>query len=423
MIQVQRDKVSEELLGEICPFRGNEDFYIDGILPKIILEPYNSQQVAGALALASRYHKPIALIGGGTKFHYGPPLEKSEWLLSTKYLLEEPIINTDDLTVVVKGGMTLADLNERLAKKGLFLPFDWELSKATVGGALAYGSGGSHRLTYGLVKDSVLGITVALTDGKVYRLGGKTVKNVAGYDMAKLFIGSKGTIGVITEACLRVYAFPPSSKVLLFTVKNKERLSQITKFLTELQPAVYELYDLALANKLFSLDIPEGEDYLALVKYSGPTPTVENSCLQTLEYLQKHRLAFVKGFNKEDEKSLWQKRIRFFEDNSIRLRVMFPAANLQKYIELLDGLAGKYRTKINSLYMPALGIANSIIELENTQLLNHFQTITGNINGTLVIESGPVPLRKSFQHNSGVLDGQIKKFFDPHLVLNYGKKA
>lgn len=119
-------------------------------------------------------------------------------MLSTLGLRDEPEIKTDDLVVFVQAGVLLADLQRKLSSCGLFLPIDSEMPGVTIGGIVSFGESE-------IIRDLVLGMKVALLDGKVYHFGGQTVKNVAGYDVGKLFIGSKGTLGVITDLCLRVY--------------------------------------------------------------------------------------------------------------------------------------------------------------------------------------------------------------------------
>lgn len=185
----------------VCPGRlpkDTESEKLGGVIPSLVLEPKTGDQVARILAKAAVTGNRVAIAGGLSRFSAGAPLLSVNWLIRTLGLRQEPEIRADDMVVFVQAGVLLSDLQERLFSCGLFLPTGSDLPGATIGGTIAYGESP-------LIRDSVLGMKVALLDGKIYRFGGQTVKNVAGYDVAKLFIGSKGTLGVITELCLRVY--------------------------------------------------------------------------------------------------------------------------------------------------------------------------------------------------------------------------
>ena len=117
----------------------------------------------------------------------------------------------EDLTVVVQAGARLQDLQDHLARRGQYLPLDPPLpDRATIGGVLASNAGGPWRHAHGWPRDWLLGMKVALPDGSLVKSGGRVVKNVAGYDMSKLFVGSFGTLGVIVEAAFKVVPLPPA---------------------------------------------------------------------------------------------------------------------------------------------------------------------------------------------------------------------
>ncbi|KJS83662.1 MAG: hypothetical protein JM58_12365 [Peptococcaceae bacterium BICA1-8] len=425
----------EQLLPNTCEYRINGDFELDGIKPQLILKPSCDKETADVLALASANNKSLAVRGGGTKISYGSPFENIDWILSTQSLAGDPIIHTDDLIAVVKAGTTLAELQNQLHKKGLFLPFDCELNKATVGGVLAFGSGSSHRLSYGMIRDSILGLKVALTDGKIYRFGGQTVKNVAGYDVSKLFIGSKGTLGVITEAYLRIYALPPSSRVILFSVKSADELPEIINEISNMEPTVFEIFDYSLAKQLFGLNDSDEQSFNLLVKYSGPNPTVDKKTAQTLGLIEEHGYNLLKVFEKEDESNLWKKRIRFFERDSVLinkddiigedvgLKMSLPPVNLYGLLKSLLGISEKQGIKMHNLYIPTLGIIHSRLEFCNLEVLNDITKIVNSMNGFIIIENGTVTTRRLYCSLTWKnMDLKLKRFFDPTMVLNPGKQ-
>jgi glycolate oxidase FAD binding subunit len=163
--------------------------------------------------------------GGGTKLEWGEP-GAPRLMLSTANLDDVVEHNVGDLTAVVQAGVELAGLREQLARAGQMLAIDPPLLKgATVGGTLATADSGPLRHRYGGPRDLVLGVTVALTDGTIARAGGKVIKNVAGYDLAKLFTGSYGTLGVILEAAVRLHPLPPLTVTAIGEAEDPQRVA------------------------------------------------------------------------------------------------------------------------------------------------------------------------------------------------------
>ena len=164
------------------------------------------------LACAEAGHS-VRVRGSGTKDHQGT-LRPTDVVLETAGFAGLLDHVPEDLTVTVGAGMRMADLRDALAAHGQFLPLDPpHLARgATVGGVIAANSNGFARYRYGGVRDLLLGIRVALPDGTVARAGGRVVKNVAGYDLNKLYTGSLGTLGVITEATFKILPIPPATR-------------------------------------------------------------------------------------------------------------------------------------------------------------------------------------------------------------------
>ena len=162
-------------------------------------------EIAGRLREAAEAGKRVRVRGGGTKLHWGAPAQ-ADVEIATAGLDAIVEHNVGDLTAVVQAGVPMARLRETLAAEGQMLAIDPPLlDGATVGGTLATGDSGPLRHRYGAPRDLVLGMTVALSDGTVARAGGKVIKNVAGYDLAKLFTGSFGTLGAILEVAVRLH--------------------------------------------------------------------------------------------------------------------------------------------------------------------------------------------------------------------------
>lgn len=178
------------------------------------LRPSTAEEVAEELGQASAAGRTIRIAGAATKLHWGYVAAPPDAVLSTLALNRILEHNAGDLTAVLEAGVPLARAQERFAAAGQMLALDPWLGadrRATVGGVLATSDSGplSHR--YGAPRDLVLGMTVVLADGTVSRSGGQVIKNVAGYDVAKLFCGSFGTLGVIASVNVRLHPLPKST--------------------------------------------------------------------------------------------------------------------------------------------------------------------------------------------------------------------
>jgi glycolate oxidase FAD binding subunit len=171
----------------------------------------------------------VRIVGGATKLGWGSLTEPVEVQVSTAGLAGAPEHNAADLTAVVAAGMRLADAQEVFAAAGQMLALDPPLGAddaATIGGVVAAGDSGPLRHRYGAARDLLLGMQVALADGTVARSGGMVIKNVAGYDLAKLFSGSFGTLGLITEVVARLHPLPVDRVTVVFTSDDPAALQR-----------------------------------------------------------------------------------------------------------------------------------------------------------------------------------------------------
>ena len=171
--------------------------------------PATREAFAEALAAAAEAGTPVRFTGAGTKAGWaGPPPEEAIELsmLGLERIVEH---NAGDLTAVLEAGVSLRDAQAEFAEAGQMLAIDPPGDSATLGGLVASGDSGPLRSRYGGMRDLVVGMRVALSDGSVARSGGKVIKNVAGYDLAKLFVGSFGSLGAVLEVAVRLHPLPP----------------------------------------------------------------------------------------------------------------------------------------------------------------------------------------------------------------------
>ena len=195
---------------------------IDGIEPSLVVEPGSVEEISAVMTLASREGLAVSPRGGGTKAGWGAPPRSLDLVLSTVRLDAITEHVPGDQIVRTQSGVKLGALQEKLAEANQMLAFDPPEKDATVGGVVAANSSGPRRYKYGTVRDLIIGITVVLADGTVAKAGGKVVKNVAGYDLSKLFTGSFGTLGVIADANFRLHPRPEAVRTVAVEVESSQ---------------------------------------------------------------------------------------------------------------------------------------------------------------------------------------------------------
>jgi glycolate oxidase FAD binding subunit len=191
--------------------------------------PTSIAEVGEVLRSASDEQRPVRVRGGGTKLGWGHPSGPPEIELCTEWLDQIVEHNEGDLTAVLQAGVPLARVQEVLAQADQMIALDPPLGdahRATIGGVVATADSGPLRHRYGAARDLILGITVVLPDGTVARAGGKVIKNVAGYDLAKLFTGAFGTLGVVVEVVMRLHPRPPGTITVVARSDDPDALGE-----------------------------------------------------------------------------------------------------------------------------------------------------------------------------------------------------
>lgn len=221
-------------------------YAIEGRAPEAVVFPGTKEEVAAVLQLAAEAALPVTPWGGGTKMAMGSPPSRVGLVLGlgrmNRILEHEP----GDLTVTVEAGLTLEALQSALGARGQWLSLDPAApERATLGGILASNASGPRRHLYGTARDLVIGLTVVMADGSVVRGGGKVVKNVAGYDLPKLYIGSCGTLGVLVETTLKLRPRPDVDRLVVtrFNRLKDAGLAARAVLSSDLIPSALELAD------------------------------------------------------------------------------------------------------------------------------------------------------------------------------------
>ncbi len=199
------------IVGEVgvLPEAESASYAFDGCLPKVVVSPASVQEIQDVLQFAAKRDMSVIPAGAGTKLGIGNLPPKVDVVLATTRLNSIIEYEPADLTVTVEAGIRLTDLQKELAKHRQYLVLNPPYAeRCTIGGIVATNASGSLRLQHGTARNQVLGLRVVHANGTVVKSGGKVVKNVAGYDLNKLYIGAFGTLGIITEVALKLSPIP-----------------------------------------------------------------------------------------------------------------------------------------------------------------------------------------------------------------------
>ncbi|HEX7298428.1 MAG TPA: FAD-binding protein [Solirubrobacteraceae bacterium] len=341
-----------------------------------------AQEVAASLREATA----VRVISGGTKLSWGRPVEASELSVAELDAIVEH--NEGDLTAILQAGVPVAAAREAFAAAGQMLALDPPDDGATIGGVVATGDSGPLRHRYGGPRDLVLGVQVALPDGTLARAGSKVIKNVAGYDLAKLMIGAFGTLGVVTEVSVRLH--PRPREWLTVVIRHDDPRA--------LAGAALELTHRALEAERLDLRWEAGAGAV-LVQLCGPSA--------------RERAATIDGEVVEDDEELWDAQ-RAAQRGAVVLRVSSTQRGLA------DVLAAAHEHGALCVARAAHGLAWLRFEAADADLVNALRARLG----ACVLLDAPAELRRAVDPwgplRAEPLMRRVKARFDPHDTLNPG---
>ncbi len=251
---------------------------VDGHQPMAVVLPASREEVSALLRLAWDRELAVSPRGGGVYAHLGNPPRRLDLVVVTTGLNRVVEYEPADLTAVLEAGLTLARVQEILGQNNQFLPLDPPRPDlATIGGILATNQSGPLRLGYGTARDIVIGTKTVLADGTLIKSGGKVVKNVAGYDLNKLFIGSLGTVGVIVEVAFKVYPKPQAWGTAVGHFGSPEAAWDAV---WRLRASVFEPVSLELLGGTLGPAFP-ADGWRLYARYAGYGPAVERQVRET----------------------------------------------------------------------------------------------------------------------------------------------
>ena len=296
-------------------------------MPDVVVLPTMTEQVSQILKLANENLIPVTPRGAGTNISGGSIPIRGGIVLCTTRMDKILDINKTNLTATVEPGVVLHDFNLALAKENLFYPPDPQsFLGCTIGGTVAENAGGPYCVKYGVTKQYILGLEVVLANGYVMKIGGVTVKNRTGYELAMLFTGSEGTLGIITKITLRLLPMPPANKTMMAVFDDMTVGGQaVSNILASgVTPAKIEFVDNFVIRRIEEktpIGLPVDANALLLLQTDGSPATVEAESKQLHAILEKSGAREIKVAKDEAEAA------RYWKMRSAGFAAIFGAAH------------------------------------------------------------------------------------------------
>lgn len=328
------EKIGQEYIKTDAPTLAK--YAIDHVMPQAVIFPKNTAEIAEVIRHANQHKFAVAPWGSGSKMSMGNPPKRLDLVICTKRLNHMLDVDTQNLTITVEAGVKFRDIQARLATQedrcylpledlhtdadelicsdrshsGSFLPIDPPCSEsATIGGVIATNSSGPRRLLYNLPRDVILGVRFVTPTGDVPGSGGKTVKNVSGYDISKLMVGAMGSLGIMTEMTFRLLPLPEKMKTLLFSFNSFSNAQSFSDsiFSTKLLPAAVDVMNATAFESLrFSgtNDFSTGK-YVVAVAFEAFEAAVDRMCSEIADMAKENGSDSSVDFTEHDHLQFW----------------------------------------------------------------------------------------------------------------------
>jgi len=427
------------------------DALLRGQPADLVVLPANTAEIARIMTLCAEHRVPLVPRGAGTGYTGGAVPLRGGVVLSLERLNRILEIDEANLLAVVQPNVITGELQEAVEHVGLFYPPDpASLSRSSIGGNVAECAGGPRAFKYGTTKRYVIGLEAVLPTGEIVRTGGKTVKNVVGYDLTQLLVGSEGTLAIVTEVILRLIPKPPARAALRATfVSVADAVAAVAGIVSaRVVPATIELVDAvslqALAGYLKSTSAlaPPGTEALLIVEVDGVDAAVRQEITQVAQACREARATDVRQAATEDERlEIWRERrelsyaLRTLADIKFNHDVVVPKGRIPQLFTLIEHLRRKY-----DLLIPAFGHAGdgnihvnvmvnradearlARVPAAERELFEGVVALEGSISGEHGIGFSKAPyMPLELSAETIALMRRVKAAFDPHGILNPGK--
>jgi glycolate oxidase FAD binding subunit len=421
---------------------------VDGLIPRVIVYPESAEQVAAVLHWAQQEKLALLPRGNGTKTRLGGIPRRLDVMLSTSRLSKIQEYDAANFTLTAGAGVRFSAVAELTAAHGQSLPLQYAFSAATLGGLIATNVSPPKRLLYGGVRDLLLGIRVALPSGEIAHFGGKVVKNVAGYDMCKLFLGSLGALGVVVEATCKLSALPERDETQLVVFpslgQGAAAVAQIVG--TQLLPSQMLLLNPAAGSEVAPQVAANmaAEGALLVLNWEGMDEAVERQVIDGTQICRGQGAVAVHEYAGEAQVELRQ-RLAVFTPCSPRQTAREPhllvrlgtvptrvPAAMDALTRLLGPLAPHALIAGDcGVGLMHLGLRQSVAEAELIdqsllRTLRELPRLVAPEGGYAVVERAPLQVKEQLDvwgppPASFPLLQTLKKKFDPEGILSPGR--
>jgi len=447
-------------------------FTIDGFTPAAVIFPKNTSEVSEIVKFANQQHLAIVPWGSGSQIRMGNPPRKLDLVVSTRRLNHMLDVDTQNLTITVEAGVKLRDIQARLATEedrcylpledldiaadeiicsdrshsGCFIPLDPPSSeKATIGGVVAANASGPRRLLYNLPRDIILGVRFVTPQGAIPGSGGKTVKNVSGYDISKLMVGSMGSLGIITEMTFRLMPLPEKMKTILLGFASfSDARSFVQRLLkTRLLPAAVETMNTAAYNYLGFNDAPDFSSgrFVVAISLEAFAPAVDRMEREMLEMAKDSGTLSSAVFSEHEHLQFWlsvsdqASRLDARYGNLIRAKVNCRISQWGDIIEFADNAltALKIDHTLRAHSGSGICLINLLMDKDTAALtpkalafLEELLQLSRKAGGNTVIQNAPTDLKPKLKiwgetGSDFVAMKRLKKQLDPNSVMSPGR--
>jgi len=417
--------------------------------PDVIVTPSTKEEIVSLVKLASKYKIPVVTRGSGTNLSGGTiPVDGGIVLSMLKF---DKIIEVDaaNLTATVEPGLVIQRLNEAAAVHGLIYPPDpGTVTTATMGGSVSECSGGLRGLKYGVTKDYVMGLEVVMPDGEVIHTGGKTVKNVSGYDLTKLFTGAEGTLGIITKIIVKLIPAPKFRRSMLAVFDNLDNAGKTIADIisNKVIPATLEIMDnvtIRTVENYSKIGLPVDAEAVLVIEVDGSIEDVVVKDFETVKSICSGNKATSMKLAESDadRDAIFAARraalpaLAQVKPTTVLEDATVPRSRIPEMLKALREIAVKYNLQIGTfghagdgnLHPTILTDESNKEEMERVhKAVDEIFKVAISLGGTLSGEHGIGMAKSKYMElefgASGVnVMKKIKQALDPDNIMNPGK--
>ncbi len=417
-------------------------------LPDAVVYAATTEQVSRVVKLANRHRIPVLPRGAGSGFTGGTlPVKGGIVLVLTK--MDKIIdIDTDNLIAEVEPGVITAELQRQVEKLGLFYPPDPASKEfSTMGGNVAECAGGPRCVKYGVTKDYILGLEVVTPTGDIIRTGGRTLKNVVGYDLTKLFVGSEGTLGIATRIIVKLLPKPAAKKTMLVQFSSIDGAAQSVSAIigAKIIPTTLEFMDAATIDCIrgaSALPIVEDCRALLIIEVDGDSQVLDQQVERILSIIRAFDIVDTRiAETEEDSEEIWQVRrivspsLRKVNPDKFNEDIVVPRSKVPDMIRALEKISRDYGVPIVNFGHAGDGNihVNVMVDLQQEGMPAKIEKVMDEVFSAAVKLKGAI----SGEHGIGTAKAKylqmeldvatiaymqrIKAALDPNNILNPGK--